>query len=295
MAMERSEGLMSAIESCSVGSVNIGAGRLGLIAGPCVAESLQLCLDIAGELAEITNRVGIGYIFKASYDKANRTSGNSYRGPGAETGLGWLKSVREQIGVPVLSDVHEIPQVKDAGEVLDCLQIPAFLCRQTDLIQAAARTGRPINIKKGQFMAPWDMSQAVEKVRNAGNEQVLLTERGTSFGYNRLVTDFRGIMEMRQFAPVVFDATHSVQEPGGLGNSSGGDRQYAPLLAAAAMAAGADALFIETHPKPDAAKSDPATQLPLGQMEQLLERCLDVFEAARRGGLLWKNMFGSLS
>jgi 2-dehydro-3-deoxyphosphooctonate aldolase (KDO 8-P synthase) len=245
-----------------------------------VAESLSLCTDTAAQASEICGRLGIGYVFKASYDKANRSSGASYRGPGLERGLRWLAEVKQELSVPVLADVHEVAEVAPAAEVLDCLQIPAFLCRQTDLIQAAAATGKAVNVKKGQFMAPWDMAQAVEKVRAAGNDQVALTERGTSFGYNRLITDFRGIEQMQQWAPVVFDATHSVQEPGGLGNASGGQRHYAPLLAAASMAAGADALFIETHPNPDEAKSDAASQLPLDQLEEVLQKCLRIYEAA---------------
>jgi 2-dehydro-3-deoxyphosphooctonate aldolase (KDO 8-P synthase) len=271
---------MPSRKTCRIGAVEIGGGKLALIAGPCVAESLQLCMDVAGKAAEVCGKLGIGYVFKASYDKANRSSGQSYRGPGLEGGLEWLAEVKRDIRVPVLSDVHEVAQVAPASEVLDCLQIPAFLCRQTDLIQAAARTGKAVNVKKGQFMAPWDMSQAVEKVRSTGNDQVALTERGTSFGYNRLITDFRGIEHMQQWAPVVFDATHSVQEPGGLGNASGGERHYAPLLAAAAMAVGADGLFIETHPSPERAKSDAASQLPLDRLEPVLDKCLRVYQAA---------------
>ncbi|MDY6914387.1 MAG: 3-deoxy-8-phosphooctulonate synthase [Planctomycetota bacterium] len=270
-----------ATSTCTVGSVRIGAGRLALIAGPCVAESLELSLAVARHLAEVCKKLDIGYVFKASYDKANRSSAAGYRGPGLETGLTWLKTVREKLGVPVLSDVHEVGQVAPAADALDCLQIPAFLCRQTDLLLAAGQSGRPVNIKKGQFMAPQDMKLAVEKVRSAGGEHVMLTERGTFFGYNRLVTDFRAIPQMRRFAPVVFDATHSVQEPGALGEASGGRREYAPLLAAAAAAAGADALFIETHPEPNKAKSDAASQLPLDEMEPLLRRCLAIFAAGR--------------
>jgi len=267
---------------CHIGPVEFGTGRLALIAGPCMAESLPLCQDVAGTLRDLCKELGIGYVFKASYDKANRTTGSSYRGPGLEKGLGWLKQIREEFDLPVLSDVHELSQVAPAAEVLDCLQIPAFLCRQTDLIVAAAKTGKTVNIKKGQFMAPWDMGQAVDKVRQAGNDQVLLTERGTSFGYNRLITDFRGIPEMQSFAPVVFDATHSVQEPGGLGTASGGRREYVGILASAAMAVGTDALFTETHPDPDNAKSDAASQVPLRQMKDLLQRCLDIFLVVRR-------------
>jgi 2-dehydro-3-deoxyphosphooctonate aldolase (KDO 8-P synthase) len=267
---------------CSIGLVEIGAGKLAVIAGPCVAESLRLCLQVARVMAGICARLGIGYVFKASYDKANRSSVGGYRGPGLNTGLKWLSEVRRRVGVPVLSDVHEVPQVKPAARVLDCLQVPAFLCRQTDLLIAAGKSGRPVNIKKGQFMAPADMELAVQKVRSTGNSQVLLTERGTFFGYNRLVTDFRAIPQMRALAPVVFDATHSVQEPGGLGSASGGERKYAPVLAFAAMAAGADALFVETHPDPDRAKSDPLSQMPLSEMEPMLRRCLAFFETCRR-------------
>ena len=273
---------MSHSHTCDIGSVSFGSGKLALIAGPCVAESLELCLDVAKTMADICRRLDIGYVFKASYDKANRSSAQGYRGPGLELGLQWLSQVRKQVGVPVLSDVHEISQCSPAGEVLDCLQIPAFLCRQTDLLVAAGQTGKPVNVKKGQFMAPWDMKLAVEKVQSTGNRRVLLTERGSFFGYNRLVTDFRAIPQMREFAPVVFDATHSVQEPGGLGSASGGRREYAPLLAGAAMAAGADALFIETHPDPDKAKSDAASQIPLKEMEAVLRKCLAIYQAARK-------------
>ena len=266
--------------TCTIGSVVIGSGQLTLIGGPCMAESAELCLEVARLLADTCSRLGIGYVFKASYDKANRSSVESFRGPGMEAGLEWLDRVRREVGVPVLSDVHEVGQVVPAAEVLDCIQIPAFLCRQTDLLAAAGKTGRAVNIKKGQFMAPWDMAGAVEKVRAAGNDQVLLTERGTSFGYNRLVTDFRGVSQMRRYAPVVFDATHSVQEPGGLGNASGGQSELAPLLAGAALAAGADALFIETHPDPKSAQSDADCQIPLDAMEPVLKRCLAIFQAA---------------
>jgi len=273
---------MTSPAPCSIGSVEIGGGTLALIAGPCVAEGLALCLDVAGRLAEVCRALGVGYVFKASYDKANRTSVESFRGPGLQTGLEWLSAVRERIGVPVLSDIHNPDQAAPAAKVLDCLQIPAFLCRQTDLLQAAGRTGLPVNIKKGPFVAPGDMRQAVEKVRATGNDKVLLTERGTSFGYNRLVTDFRAIPLMRRLAPVIFDATHSVQEPGGLGGASGGQREFVPTLAYAAMAAGADALFVETHPDPDKALSDAASQTPLRDVRELLARCLEFFRTARR-------------
>jgi len=267
--------------ACDIADVPFGRGRLAVIAGPCVAEGLDMCIEVAERMAEICGELDVGYVFKTSFDKANRTSSAGYRGPGLQTGLEWLARVAEKLGVPILSDIHDPRQAGPAGEVLDCLQIPAFLCRQTDLLAAAAATGKTVNIKKGQFMAPWDMGPAVEKVHAAGNDAVLLTERGTTFGYNRLVTDFRSIPQMQQFAPVVFDATHCVQEPGGLGTASGGKRRYAPLLAAAAMAAGADALFIETHPDPDNAKSDAASQIPLDEMRGVLRRCLAVYAAAR--------------
>ncbi len=266
--------------TCTVGSVTFGAGRLALIAGPCLAESLHLCLDVAAELKRICVGLDIGLVFKASYDKANRSSGDGYRGPGIREGLGWLAKVKADLEVPVISDVHDVAQIPQVAEVLDCIQIPAFLCRQTDLLVAAGETHLAVKVKKGQFMAPWDMGEAAKKVRSTGNDNLLLTERGTSFGYNRLVTDMRSIPQMREFAPVVFDATHSVQEPGGLGDASGGQRQYAPLLAFAALAAGADALFIETHPDPGQAKSDAACQIPLGEMESLLTRCAAIFAAA---------------
>ena len=269
--------------SCTIGSVPVGTGKLAIIAGPCVAESFDLCLSIAERLAETCESLGIGFVFKASYDKANRSSASGYRGPGLELGLEWLARIRTKLNVPVLTDVHESAQVEPVAEAVDCLQIPAFLCRQTDLLVRAGEAGKPVNIKKGQFMAPWDMKQAVEKVRSTGNDQVLLTERGSFFGYNRLVTDMRAIPQMQQFAPVVFDATHSVQEPGGLGgNASGGQREYAPMLAASAIAAGSDALFIETHPNPEQAKSDAAVMIPLAQMPALLARCAAVYQTLRK-------------
>ena len=272
---------MIAPHVCHVGPASFGSGEMALIAGPCVAESLDLCVRVAEHLAGLCRQLGIAYVFKASYDKANRSSAGSYRGPGQAAGLKWLAEVRKRLAVPVLSDVHDVGQVPAAAEVLDCLQVPAFLCRQTDLLVEVGLAGKPVNIKKGQFMAPWDMKQAVEKVRSTGNEQVLLTDRGTCFGYNRLVTDFRAIPQMQAFAPVVFDATHSVQEPGGLGHASSGQAQYVPVLAGAAMAAGADALFVETHPDPPSAKSDAACMVRLGDMEGLLRRCLAIFRAAR--------------
>ena len=272
---------MSLSLACTIGKVTIGEGTLAVIAGPCVAESLDLCLGVAERMARWCAELGIGYVFKASYDKANRSSAEGFRGPGLEEGLRWLATVREKIGCPILSDVHEVAHCALAGGVLDCLQIPAFLCRQTDLLVAASQTGKCVNVKKGQFMAPWEMANAVQKVRKAGNQNVMLTERGTSFGYNRLITDFRGLLQMREYAPVCFDATHSTQEPGGLGTASGGQRQFAEPLARAAMAVGADAIFAETHPDPANAKSDAATMIPLPEMGDFLKRCLDVFRVTR--------------
>ncbi len=265
---------------CHIGPLAIGSGELAVIAGPCAAESLDLCMNVAEHMAGVCEKLGIAYVFKASYDKANRTSQTSYRGPGLQTGLDWLDAVKNKLNLPVLSDIHEVAQVAPAAEVLDCLQVPAFLCRQTDLLTEAGKAGKPVNIKKGQFMAPWDMKAAVDKVKAAGNDQVILTDRGTSFGYNRLITDFRAIPIMQQYAPVVFDATHSIQEPAGQGNTSGGQVEFVPTLAGAAMAAGADALFIETHPDPANAKSDAACMVPLSEMEGLLRRCLAIFQAA---------------
>ena len=248
----------------------MGAGQpLLLIAGPCVIESADHALRMATAIAQVARRVGLPYVFKASYDKANRSSVHSFRGPGLEAGLAILRRVREETGVPVLSDVHEPAQAEAAGKVLDCLQVPAFLCRQTDLLVACGRAGRSVNVKKGQFLAPEKMRLAVEKVRETGNANVLVTERGTFFGYERLVNDMTGLQVMRQFAPVVFDATHSVQYPGG-GDVTGGRREFIPLLARAAVAAGIDALFLEVHDDPAAAKSDAATVWPLAELEPLL-------------------------
>ncbi|MCK5114758.1 MAG: 3-deoxy-8-phosphooctulonate synthase, partial [Phycisphaerae bacterium] len=217
----------------------------------------------------------------ASFDKANRSSVESYRGPGIEQGLQWLKTIRDELGVPVLTDIHLPEQAQQAAEVVDALQIPAFLARQTDLLVAAGNTGKTVNVKKGQFMSPDDMENVVEKIRSCGNDNILLTERGTFFGYNRLVSDMRSIRQMQKFAPVVFDATHSVQQPGGLGKASGGQREFAATLGFAAIASGADALFIETHPNPDEALSDAACQLPLDEMKSVLKISLAVFHAAR--------------
>ena len=260
-----------------VGSYTVGPGQpLLLIAGPCVIESEDHSLRMAEQIAAIARRLGLPYVFKASYDKANRSSGQSFRGPGLDEGLRILSRVRERVGVPVLSDVHDPAQAEAAGPVLDVLQVPAFLCRQTDLLIACGRHGRSVNIKKGQFLAPEKMELAVEKVRAAGCENVLLTERGTFFGYERLVNDMAGLEVMRAFAPVVFDATHSVQYPGGSGAVTGGRREFIPILARAAVAAGVDALFMEVHDDPPRAKSDAATVWPLDELEGLLRKLVGI-------------------
>jgi len=245
---------------------------LFLIAGPCVVESLQLQIDTAGRLKEITDRLGVPFIFKSSFDKANRSSANSFRGPGLEEGLRVLEAVKRQIGVPVLTDVHEYTPLDEVAAVVDVLQTPAFLCRQTDFIQNVARQGLPVNIKKGQFLAPWDMRHVVDKARAVGNEQIMACERGVSFGYNNLVSDMRALAVMRETGcPVVFDATHSVQLPGGQGDRSGGQREFVPVLARAAVAAGVAGIFMETHPDPDQALSDGPNAWPLDRMADLLE------------------------
>jgi 2-dehydro-3-deoxyphosphooctonate aldolase (KDO 8-P synthase) len=244
-----------------------------LIAGPCVIEDAGLTLEIAANLKAITARVGLPFIFKASYDKANRTSIKAYRGPGKEDGLAILADIKADLDIPVLSDVHSVEEVAAAAEVLDVIQVPAFLCRQTDLILAAAGTGKWVNIKKGQFLAPWDMANVVAKARSLGQRQILLTERGASFGYNNLVVDFRGIGIMQATGcPVIFDATHSVQLPGGAGSSSGGQREYAPVLARAAVAAGVDGVFMEVHPDPDHALCDGPNSIRLDTLEPILRQ-----------------------
>jgi 2-dehydro-3-deoxyphosphooctonate aldolase (KDO 8-P synthase) len=253
---------------------------LFVIAGPCVIENESLCLRTAESLLKTCSKLRIPYTFKASFDKANRTSAKSFRGPGLEAGLKLLDRVRREFGVPVLTDVHTESQAAIAGEVVDILQIPAFLCRQTDLIEAAAATGRILNIKKGQFLAPGDMAPVVQKAQAAGARHILLTERGTTFGYNNLVADMRSIPILRQLeVPVIFDVTHSVQLPGGAGDCSSGEREYAPVLARAAVAAGASGIFIETHPNPDKALSDGPNMIPLKAMSALLARLLKVREA----------------
>lgn len=256
--------------------------RLTLIAGPCVIENEKLCLRVAATLAKTCERLKIFYVFKASFDKANRTSGKSFRGPGIESGLKVLAKVRAEFGLPLLTDVHTEAQATVAGEVVDILQIPAFLCRQTDLIEAAVATGQIVNIKKGQFLSPGEMARVVEKARTAGGDKILLTERGTTFGYNNLVADMRSIPIMqRTGCPVIFDATHSVQLPGGAGDKSGGQREFAPVLARCALAAGANGIFIETHPKPDEALSDGPNMIPLAEMPQVLGDLVKVFNAVQ--------------
>ena len=256
----------------AVGALQIGGGLpLAVIAGPCVIESEDSALRHGAALKAASDRVGVPYIFKSSYDKANRSSLHSFRGPGLESGLEILAAVKEKVGVPVLTDVHEIDQVDRVKAVADILQIPAFLCRQTDFVLAVARSGKVVNLKKGQFLAPWDMRNVVEKIRSVGNEQILLTERGASFGYNNLVSDMRSLVVMRELGyPVVFDATHSLQLPGGLGNASGGERKYIPALARAGVAAGIDALFMEVHEDPEHALSDGPNSLMLKDFEGLL-------------------------
>ncbi len=251
-----------------------------LIAGPCVIESEEQVLFIAQQMKNITEQLGISYTFKASFDKANRTSINGFRGPGLEEGLRILKKVKTTVGLPICTDIHEPWQAEPVAEIADILQIPAFLCRQTDLLVAAAKTGKCVNIKKAQFLAPWDMKNCLEKVRQSGNQNVMLCERGTSFGYNTLVVDMTGLRVMKEFGvPVIFDATHSVQKPGGNGTSTGGNREYVEYLAKAAVAVGVDGLFMETHPDPDHAKSDGPNMVPLDEMETLLKKLMLVYRA----------------
>ena len=255
-----------------VGNFEIGAGRpLAVIAGPCVIENRESALRHASLLKEAADRVGVPYIFKSSYDKANRSSATSFRGPGLENGLEILAEIKRKVGVPILTDVHESEQVTAVQQVADVLQIPAFLCRQTDFVIAVANSCKVINVKKGQFLAPWDIGNVVDKIVSTGNDQVLLTERGVSFGYNNLVSDMRSLVVMREIGyPVIFDATHSLQLPGGRGNASGGERKYIPALARAAVAAGVDALFMEVHEDPDQALSDGPNSLPLKDFEKLI-------------------------
>jgi 2-dehydro-3-deoxyphosphooctonate aldolase (KDO 8-P synthase) len=276
----------------------VGLDRpLFLIAGPCVVESQQMVLDVAGQLKEITGRLGMPFVFKASYDKANRSSGRSFRGLGLEQGLRILAEVRRQLGLPVLTDVHTIEEVDPVAATVDVLQTPAFLCRQTDFVQACARSGRPVNIKKGQFLAPADMKNVIDKARDAAREagldadRFLACERGVSFGYNNLVSDMRSLSILRSTGcPVVFDATHSVQLPGGMGSASGGQREFVPVLARAAVASGVAGVFMETHPRPAEALSDGPNAVPLAQMSELLETLVELDEVTKKRGFL-ENAF----
>ena len=252
-------------------TISLGGDRMVLFGGPCAAESYDICMETGGKVKEICLALGIDYVFKSSFDKANRTSEGSYRGPSMESGLEILSRVKKDLHVPIVTDVHESYQCAEVATVVDVLQIPAFLCRQTDLLHAAARTGKAVKVKKGQFMAPEDMKYAVDKVRGEGNDKVFLTERGVSFGYHTLVVDMRSLPVMRQYTPVIFDVTHSIQQPGGKGGSSGGQREFAPFLARAAAAAGVDGFFIETHPNPEKALSDGPNMIPLKEMEEFLK------------------------
>jgi 2-dehydro-3-deoxyphosphooctonate aldolase (KDO 8-P synthase) len=271
-------------KTVTVGGIPIGTGNpLAVIAGPCVIESSESALRHAAALKEAADRAGVPYIFKASYDKANRSAVASYRGPGLEKGLEILAQVKRKIGVPILTDVHEAAQVAAVKEVADVLQIPAFLCRQTDFVLAVAKSGKPVNVKKGQFLAPWDMANVLDKILSTGNDQVLLTERGASFGYNNLVSDMRSLVVMRETGyPVVFDATHSLQLPGGLGSASGGERKYIPALARAGVATGVDALFMEVHEDPDNALSDGPNSLPLKDFESIVRVAKDIDGLVKR-------------
>jgi 2-dehydro-3-deoxyphosphooctonate aldolase (KDO 8-P synthase) len=255
---------------------------LFVIAGPCVIESAEVCLTVGRHVKAVCDKLGLAYIFKASFDKANRSSNSSFRGPGLQDGLVVLERVKRELGVPVLTDIHEVDQAAIAAKVVDILQVPAFLARQTDLLLACGQTGKAVNVKKGQFMAPAEMGNAAEKVRSTGNSRVMLTERGTFFGYNRLVNDFTGLPIMKAFGyPVIFDATHSTQQPAGQGHQSGGNPQFTPLLARAAVAAGVDGLFLECHPDPKNAKSDAATVMDLAAVETLLTQCKQIAELRR--------------
>ena len=262
-----------------------------LIAGPCVIESEELVLRVAKQMKVLTDELGIPYIFKASFDKANRTSGGSYRGPGLEEGLRILEKVKQQVGVPVLTDVHEDTPLSEVSDVVDVLQTPAFLCRQTNFIQSVAEQNLPVNIKKGQFLAPWDMINVVDKARQTGNEQIMVCERGASFGYNTLISDMRGLAEMRKTGcPIVFDATHSVQQPGGQGGSSGGQREFVPVLARAAVASGVSGIFMETHPDPEKALSDGPNSWPLAEMKKLLTVLKQIDSTVKKAGFAEENI-----
>jgi 2-dehydro-3-deoxyphosphooctonate aldolase (KDO 8-P synthase) len=276
-------GKLSNMKLVRVGNIEIGANRpLSVIAGPCVIESRESALRHAAALKEKADRAGVPYIFKSSFDKANRSSIASFRGPGLKAGLEILAQIKREIGVPILTDVHEIDQITAAAEIADVLQIPAFLCRQTDFVVAVAKSGRVVNVKKGQFLAPWDIANVLHKILSMGNDQVLLTERGVSFGYNNLVSDMRSLVIMRDLGyPVVFDATHSLQLPGGLGGASDGERKYIPALARAGVAAGIDALFMEVHEDPDRALSDGPNSLPLQDFERLLRTIKEIDDVVK--------------
>jgi len=275
---------LPAVKEVRVGPVTLGGQKpMVLIAGPCVIESEDACLEVAGRLKELTRSLGIPLIFKSSYDKANRSSLRSYRGPGLRRGLEVLGRIKREMGIPVLSDVHRFEEVQEAAEVLDVLQVPAFLCRQTDFVAAIAGAGKAVNVKKGQFLAPWDMKNVVEKIESAGNRSILLTERGASFGYNNLVADMRALVIMRRMGyPVIYDVTHSLQLPGGLGTSSGGQREYIPALARAGVAAGVDGLFMEVHPNPPEALCDGPNSQPLKELRPLLEQLMAVDGIVKR-------------
>jgi len=270
----------------TIANFEVGLDKpLFLIAGPCVIESEQLALDTAGYLKELTERLGVPFVYKSSFDKANRSSHQSFRGPGLEKGLAILAEVKKQIGVPVLTDVHEDTPIDEVAAVVDVMQTPAFLCRQTNFIQRVCQPGIPVNIKKGQFLAPWDMKNVVNKARATGNDKIMVCERGVSFGYNNLVSDMRGLAVMRETgAPVVYDATHSVQLPGGQGSASGGQREHVPVLARAAVAAGVSGLFMETHPEPEKAKSDGPNSWPMYKMEELLSTLIDIDRLVKAKG-----------
>ena len=274
---------MDIIKKLKLRDFEIGGDKLTILAGPCAIESMEILDETAKGLKEITKKLGINYVFKSSFDKANRSSITSFRGPGLEKGLDMLNTIKTKYDLPIVTDIHTPDQAKPASEVADILQIPAFLCRQTDLLVAAAKTGKIVNIKKGQFLAPEQMGPLVKKVEDSGNNNILLTDRGTSFGYNNLVVDFRGISIMQSFGyPVVFDATHSVQLPGANGTSSGGDRRFVPQLAKAAMAVGANVLFFEVHPDPDKALCDGANMIALKDAEELFRQCKEIFELVRK-------------
>ena len=283
---------MSAMDVMDLCGFQVGLNQpLFLIAGPCVIESEQLAMDSAGALREMTAALGVNFIYKSSFDKANRSSARSFRGLGIERGLGILAEVKSQIGVPVLTDVHEDTPLEEVAAVVDVLQTPAFLCRQTNFIQKVAAMGKPVNIKKGQFLAPWDMANVVAKARAAGNERVMVCERGASFGYNNLVSDMRALAVMRETGcPVVFDATHSVQLPGGRGDRSDGQREHIPVLARAAVAAGVSGLFMETHPNPERALSDGPNAWPLARMRQLLETLVELDRVVKAAGFVEQSL-----